>query len=108
MFTIIDFLLEEKLSSPQLPNPRSISPKNYGRLKGIMFKHYLHQQPFPENLEFQQALIERGAIPRERRTRSYCTLRRHAREGRTRRVDSSSYIGMTDVGDVGGTAAVVD
>ncbi|THU95233.1 hypothetical protein K435DRAFT_798313 [Dendrothele bispora CBS 962.96] len=62
MFPIIDFLLEEKLSGSQFVNPRSISPENYGRLKDIIFTHYLHQRPLPENLEFQQALIERGAV----------------------------------------------
>ncbi|THU91586.1 hypothetical protein K435DRAFT_908322 [Dendrothele bispora CBS 962.96] len=100
MFPIIDFLLEEKLSGSHLANPRSISPKNYDRLKDIMFKHYLHQQPLSQNLALQQALIERGAIPSERRTRSYCTLRRHAREGRNHRVDPSSHFGTTDVDDI--------
>ncbi|THU92340.1 hypothetical protein K435DRAFT_862592 [Dendrothele bispora CBS 962.96] len=101
-YPIVEFVLEEKLASSHLANPRLISPRNYGHLKSMMFTHYLRQQPFPEKL---RALIENGAIPCKRRTGVFFTPRRRVREGHCHRVDPSGYIATTDFDD---TAAVVD
>ncbi|THU92339.1 hypothetical protein K435DRAFT_800579 [Dendrothele bispora CBS 962.96] len=58
MFPIVDFVLEEQLSS-HAGNPRLISPRKYELLKEKMYMYHLRQQPLPGNL---RAFIANGVV----------------------------------------------